>query len=523
MKTQAIEMGVTLLATGGKEAAEAAWEKMKAGLFAGQEPTDAALKHFDADDLRGAGVDAVFAKPWAKLFAGSATPTVDDRFKPKKASSYTPHDLVRLYAANDSDPALNDEIDGRTMEPWVIAVESKVIIEESAKFLAWNIAGDEPPRAVKVNGVRVAPVKRGMEKAAKRHAEDPSAPGARLPVDGISKVTGCDFSTMTLPCRKLFRVALSYELRGVGVLTMRDYARRMSSPTAKPETFEEALTDAFEAYKRMESAGSLPDLEIQEGYEGPPRVLRDGGPRFDVTSAADGARAGSPSAPLVYVVAGSSPPTLDLMRSHLSTQIRTNTIRFDADRNLPAGHDSIAWSKAKCAEADVIVMVVTANNLCSATFMEIVEHVFAMGNKTVVPVIAGQVSLLGTPFSGRIVLPRSGRLLTSDAEGAAFSEEIRGIVKRILAAKKDVAPDTDEIYRAVINAGAGRSGLLIGINPHLVAGLPVLDSPGSTILSDLHQLRSVGGDAWRTWLQNAERAAGPRVESAVFRRALAAL
>lgn len=72
MKTKAIEMGVVLFGPAGEKLAADEWEKMKAKLFLGAEPTDEALKHFGPDDLAAAGISPGFARPWGKLFQSKA-------------------------------------------------------------------------------------------------------------------------------------------------------------------------------------------------------------------------------------------------------------------------------------------------------------------------------------------------------------------------------------------------------------------------------------------------------------------
>lgn len=518
MKKQAIEMGAKLLATDGEKVAADAWEKMKAGLFGGKEPTDDALKLFDADDLKGAGVEPVLAKAWGKLFAGSVAAAEDATFKAKKASRYTPGDLARFYAANADDAALNTEIDSRTMAEWVIAVDGKVNADESAKFLAWNIAGDEPPRAVKVNGVRIAPVRRGMEKATKKHAEDPSAPGHRLPVDGVSKVTGAAFATMTPACRKLYRVALSHELRGANVLVLREYARKLSGDV-KVMDFEEVLPDAFEVYTSKALTNTLPALEIEDGALEATRVLRDGAPApgFLGAGAADGARAGSLSAPLVFVLSGNADSTKKLIRVHCSTLIRTGAMRMEADTDCPPTCDRQSYNRLMVGDAAIVLILVNASNLASDDFMETVAFAYRT-NKKIVPVLAGNVSVTNTYFDGKTFLPRNSRVLAGDEEATRFVGELR-----VLLSQASAPPDPCDIHAAILSAGIARETLLIGIDRRLTAGFPVMNNPSATILSDLHELRRIGGNAWRTWLQNAEQHAGPRVESAVFRRALTAL
>jgi len=90
--------------------------------------------------------------------------------------------------------------------------------------------------------------------------------------------------------------------------------------------------------------------------------------------------------------------------------------------------------------------------------------------------------------------------------------------------------DHDEIlklHRAVISAQivASRSTLLVGIDDHVVAGLPYAANPSDQILEDLHAMNETGALAdgsvpLATWLQNAVARAGAKKEGAVFQNAL---
>lgn len=277
LKEQALALGDKLVSKEGKRTALSEWGKIKVGLCDGKEPTEEALRHFDAADLKGAGVTVVFAKAWAKLFSGAMDD--DAMFVAANVSKYKGVHLATFYAANQNDAALNLEIDNRTKgNEWVIAIEGKVYPEQSGQFIDWLAADDEPPRAIKVDGKKVPPVKRGAERVGKKHREDPSAPGERLPVDLVSKVTRCNFDGVSPRCCQLFRVALSYELRGEGEMAKRDMARRMVG--LSPEDLSDVMPDAYEAFEKMLEKNTLPDLLLsdQPTPTGPSVQYRDGLP-----------------------------------------------------------------------------------------------------------------------------------------------------------------------------------------------------------------------------------------------------
>lgn len=277
LKEEALALGDKLLSKDGKKAALAEWAKIKTGLCDGREPTEDALRHLDASDLKGAGVTVVFAKAWAKLFSGAMDD--DTVFVAANASKYKGVHLATFYAANTNDAALNLEIDNRAKDgEWVIAIEGKVYPEQSGQFLDWLTAGDEPPRAIKVDGKKVTPVKRGAERVGKKHREDPSTGGQRLPVDNISKFTRVDFTDVSHECCQLYRVALSYELRNAGTISRREMARSMVGK--RPDDFAEIMPDAFEAYETQREQGTLPSLLLSEETPpaNPPVQYRDGRP-----------------------------------------------------------------------------------------------------------------------------------------------------------------------------------------------------------------------------------------------------
>ena len=86
---------------------------------------------------------------------------------------------------------------------------------------------------------------------------------------------------------------------------------------------------------------------------------------------------------------------------------------------------------------------------------------------------------------------------------------------------------TLELHKAIVSAhlAGSRQALLAGVDPGFVASLPQTAAFGEQILTDLTELNSVGSLAdgsipLETWLKNALNLAGPRRESALFRRAL---
>ena len=85
-----------------------------------------------------------------------------------------------------------------------------------------------------------------------------------------------------------------------------------------------------------------------------------------------------------------------------------------------------------------------------------------------------------------------------------------------------------QVHVAAISAGLSRSSLLAGISRSFVASLPYSSSPDAQLLSDLLELNRVdplqdGERPLEIWLHNAAAIAGPRMATAVFREALAAL
>lgn len=83
------------------------------------------------------------------------------------------------------------------------------------------------------------------------------------------------------------------------------------------------------------------------------------------------------------------------------------------------------------------------------------------------------------------------------------------------------------VHAAAVEAGlaGSRQALLAGMDPTLVATLPLSPTPAGQLWSDLHELNRAGallsGEApLRVWLKNAKLLAGPRVQAAVFQEAL---
>jgi hypothetical protein len=83
------------------------------------------------------------------------------------------------------------------------------------------------------------------------------------------------------------------------------------------------------------------------------------------------------------------------------------------------------------------------------------------------------------------------------------------------------------LRKAVISAGLAeeRAGLLAGVPPEVVAGLPRASTPGAQLLTDLDSLNEAGflengSLPLATWLENAAHLAQPRQETLVFREVL---
>ncbi|MDC0747908.1 phosphorylase family protein [Polyangium mundeleinium] len=87
--------------------------------------------------------------------------------------------------------------------------------------------------------------------------------------------------------------------------------------------------------------------------------------------------------------------------------------------------------------------------------------------------------------------------------------------------------DILNLHAAVITAQmvTSRAALLVGIDGHFVAGLPIATTPGDQILTDLDGMNGTGVLAdgsvpLAIWLKNAVARAGDRQEATVFRKAL---
>jgi hypothetical protein len=527
MRSDAIEMGEKLLGASGRKLAEAEWSKMKSALFGGQEPTTEALTHFDANDLLSVGVTPIFAKAWGKMFATSATPGPTqaagipeaeqaDGFKVKRARKYSGLALATFYSRAHDDDALNAEIDRRTGgEPWVIAVAGKVLPEPSSRFIDWLAAGDEPPRAVQVDDEKVVPVARGRERQARTFQEDPSAPGERLPVDNISKVTGCDFTDVDHECRQLFRVGLGYELHGASVREKRATARSMVKKT--PKDLSEDLPDAYGEFRRRLAAGTLPRLELAEELEVGLERARDaaaGISTFQAAGATDGPRAGvSGGGPLFYVLSGGV-KKLERFLVYVNPLVRNGDIRLETDVGCPAGTNWRQRQTDLLAKADVVVAFVCADTIASDSFYEAVRTAYA-SRKSVFPIRVGAIDLTHSVFGGKVVIPRNGRVVTDDADW----QEVVAEMRRILPKTRATPPSPIEVHEAILSARIERSQLLFGLDHRLVASFPTCNAPGATIMSDISEVIRAG--VWKSYLQNAIHAAGPRREAEVFRRALA--
>lgn len=215
MKTKAIEIGTEMIDA---TTATDAWEALKKGCSGGKEPKENGLKLLDVDDLKAAGVPPMLARAWATLFAGNR-PVKTSKFKPGRP--YTATEYATFYERDPKNGDLLSDISRATDgKRWVMVPAGKYNAEQSARYIQIHMDQDEPP--VAIDGVE--PVFPGQETEPKEDDEDPSAQGHRLPVDGISKVTGANFTGVELETRQAYAHAMGHDLRDASTLEKRTAA-----------------------------------------------------------------------------------------------------------------------------------------------------------------------------------------------------------------------------------------------------------------------------------------------------------
>lgn len=213
------------------EVATKAWTLLTTNYCGGAEPTEEGMKDATAEELKAIAIPPAIAKVWAPLFASAPEDDGETGFDPNKRRAYSPTSLVRMYVVNPDEPALNREIDRRAEgEPWVVHTAGSIHQAQSAAFLGYLAEGKVPPAFADVDGRQIAPVRRGMEKQAKYRtfAEDPSAPGQKLPVDEVSAITGASFKGVSHEARQVYREALRHELYRANTMEMRRVARELA-------------------------------------------------------------------------------------------------------------------------------------------------------------------------------------------------------------------------------------------------------------------------------------------------------
>jgi hypothetical protein len=117
------------------------------------------------------------------VFCGDQKETPKGK-KYKAGRPYGAAEYSAFYAKTPEDVALVADIaratDGKA---WVIAAEGMFCEGPSAKFIQWHMDQDIAPATIDVDGVPVAPVLPGQEKAPKEAYVDPSAVG-KVQADG---------------------------------------------------------------------------------------------------------------------------------------------------------------------------------------------------------------------------------------------------------------------------------------------------------------------------------------------------
>jgi hypothetical protein len=106
-------------------------------------------------------------------------------------------------------------------------------------------------------------------------------------------------------------------------------------------------------------------------------------------------------------------PYLRRLVAHLSPLKRQGLIETWFDRDIQAGQEWAARIEGALREADLVLLLVTANFVASdycydkelATALE--RH--ARGEARVIPIIATPVDFSGTPFAGLQALPRDAK------------------------------------------------------------------------------------------------------------------
>jgi hypothetical protein len=110
---------------------------------------------------------------------------------------------------------------------------------------------------------------------------------------------------------------------------------------------------------------------------------------------------------------------------------------------VPAGADGRAWVWARLREADLIMIVLSPSFLAAEESAELVQAAFARQKDEgtrLFPILARNVLLAGTPFEGKVLLPKDKKPLRTRSNAEDAYVEIAIIVRETVKQLRELRP-----------------------------------------------------------------------------------
>lgn len=406
-----------------EQEAEKHWRTVVDALCHGQTPTVIGLALLTDDDILGAlpGLAGRALIAAARDHAGKASVAVarspekpkQKRFKPGR--TYTAEEYVSFYLEEPGNQALLATIFGATDgKAWLVPSPSgPVATAESARYIQWHMDGDIAPATVDVEGVPVAPVLPGEEKAERLYYVDPFSPGDFLDANMGSSRTGASFLGYSDESLSAMAYLFESSLRGEGNLSLNRLAsenrRRSPHDILSPFLVTYAAWLKLKPEQRPAAKAAMPKATV------PVVVAKPVAGTFS-------------AAPCVYVMVGGAKHAdrWQTLRANLRGPERMGLVRVLDDYSFEACNVEQRHAR-NLAAADVVAVLVSAANHAADEVHRALEYCQETG-KRFIPVVVGGFAMQFAPFAHLVPLPVHGAM--SDEKAAEVSSAIVAVAQK---------------------------------------------------------------------------------------------
>lgn len=394
--------------------AERHWRTVVDALCHGMTPTAVGLALLTDADILGV-LPGLAGRAFLAAIRAPEKPK-QKRFKPGRA--YTAEEYVSFYQAEPENQALLATIFGATDgKAWlVLAPSGPIDPAASAKYIQWHMDGDIAPATVDVEGVPVAPVLPGEEKAERLYYVDPFSPGDFLDANMGSARTGACFRKYSDESLSAMAYLFASSLRGEGNLSLNKFANenRGRSPhdILSPFLVTYAAWLKLNPEQRPAAKAAMPKATV------PVVVAKPVAGTFS-------------TAPCVYVMVGGAKHAdrWQTLRANLRGPERMGLVKVLDDWSFDTESRNVEQRHARnLAAADVVAVLVSAANHAADDVHRALEYCQETG-KRFIPVVVGGFAMQFAPFAHLAPLPVHG--VMSEEKAAEVSAAIVAVAQKL--------------------------------------------------------------------------------------------